>query len=132
VVVDDGLGPRVIVSRDGKSWHAEIADLSTHRRGRTLYALDRRVRELVPSGWVDYDFHLGASTLDRLVAGVRAARHAAIVADDRARCLTERVIALAPGLSVRDLGVLLDLSHQRVHQILRRSGQPTEGVNGAG
>jgi hypothetical protein len=131
-VDEEYLGPRVVVTRQGRNWHAEIVELSAHRRARTLYALDRRIRELLPPGWVEYDFHLGESTLDRLVAGVRAARRAAIVADDRARRLTEQAIVLAPGMSIRDLGVLLDLSHQRVHQLLQRGGQPAEGVNGAG
>ena len=130
--MDRDLSPRVVVTRDGRGWRAEIAERATARRARTLYALDRRVRELLGSGWVEYDFHTGDGTVDRLVAGVRAARRAALAADDRARCLTEKVIVLAPGLSVRDLGVLLELSHQRVHQLLRRGGQPAEGVNGAG
>ncbi len=122
----------MIVTHDGRGWQAEIAELGVHRRGRTLYALDRRVRELFPSGWVEYDFHTGDDTLDRLIAGVRAARRAALVAEDRANGLTRRLIQVAPGLSIRDLGVLLELSHQRVHQLLRRGGQPAEGVNGAG
>lgn len=116
--------PQVLVSRDGNGWRAEIAGLSAlsaQRRARTLHTLDRRVRELVGSGWVDYDFHTGNAELDRLVAGVRTARRTVQVAEDRARCLTGKVIMLAPGLSVRDLGVLLDLSHQRVHQLLQQA-----------
>ena len=119
--------PQVLVSRDGNGWRAEIAGLSAlsaQRWARTLHTLDRRVRELVGSGWVDYDFHTGNAELDRLVAGVRMARRTVQVAEDRARCLTGRVIMLAPGLSVRDLGVLLDLSHQRVHQLLQQANQP--------
>jgi hypothetical protein len=114
----------VLVSREGPGWRAEIAELSVQRRARTLHTLDRRVRDLVGSGWVDYDFHTGNAELDRLVAGVRAARRTTRVAEDRARSLTEKVIILGPGLSVRDLGVLLDLSHQRVHQLLQQGNQP--------
>jgi hypothetical protein len=72
---------------------------------------------------VDYDFHTGDAELDRLVAAVRAARRAAHVAEERARGLTDRVIVRAPGLSVRDLGVLLELSYQRVHQLLQQASQ---------
>lgn len=122
----------MVVTRDGHGWRAEIVDRHAYRRGRTLYAMDRRVRELLPPGWVEYDFHTGDDTLDRLIAGVRAARRAALVAEDRANGLTRRLIQVAPGLSIRDLGVLLELSHQRVHQLLRRGGQPAEGVNGSG
>ena len=124
--------PRVVVSRDGRGWRAEIAEPAIERLGRTLYALDRRIRDLLVPGWVDYEFHTGNEELDRLVAGVRAARRAADIAEDRARCLTDRAIAMASGLSVRDLGVLLELSHQRVHQLLRRGGQPGRGVTEAG
>jgi hypothetical protein len=126
------LPPRVVVTREGRGWQAEIAELGVRRRARTLYALDRRVRAVLTPGWVEYDFHTGDGALDGLVAAVRAARRVAEAAEDRAKGLTERVIALGPGLSVRDLAVLLELSHQRVHQLLRRVSQPAEGVNQAG
>jgi hypothetical protein len=115
---------QVLVSREGSGWRAEVVELSVQRKARTLHALDRRIRDLVGSGWVDYDFHTGNAELDRLVAGVRMARRAVQVAEDRARSLTDRVIALAPGMSVRDLGVLLGLSHQRAHQLLQQANQP--------
>jgi hypothetical protein len=121
-----------MVSRDGRGWRADIAELSAQRRARSLYALDRRVRDLVVPGWVDYEFHTGDEALDRLVAGVRTSRRTAQVADDRARTLTEKVIARAPGLSVRDLGVLLELSHQRVHQLLKRVGRSRYSGDRAG
>jgi hypothetical protein len=122
----------VLVTREGRGWQADIAELGVRRRARTLYTLDRRVRAVLTPGWVEYDFHTGDAVLDRLVAGVRAARRIAEAAEERAKGLTEHAIALAPGLSVRDLGVLLELSHQRVHQLLRRAGHPAGGVHEAG
>jgi hypothetical protein len=112
----------VVVSRDNGGWRAEIPDLRAHHRARSLYALDRRVRELLGSGWVDYRFQTGDPGLDRLVAGVRASRRAAQLADERARRLTELAIAHRGALSQRDLGVLLQLSHQRIHQLGRETG----------
>ena len=112
----------VVVSREGGSWRAEIPDLRVQRRARTLSALDRRVREQLGPGWVDYRFQTGDAALDRLVAGVRASRRAAELAEQRARRLTEQAIALGTGLSQRDLGILLQLSHQRVHQLRRGGG----------
>jgi hypothetical protein len=72
---------------------------------------------------VDYQFRTGDTELDRFVTGVRAARRAAQVAEERARELTEQVLEHAVGYSRRELAVLLDLSHQRVHQLVRRTDQ---------
>ena len=111
----------VVVTREKAAWRAEIPDLRAQRRARTLYALDRRVREVLGPGWVDYRFRTGDEALDVLVAGVRANRRAAQLAEDQARELTEHVIAMGEHLSQRDLGVLLELSHQRIHQLRRRA-----------
>ncbi len=114
---------RVVVVREGTGWRADIPDLRAWRRARTLYALDRRVRELLGPGWVDYQFHTGDAELDRLVAAVRASRRAARFAEDRARLLTEQILELAPALSQRDLGVMVELSHQRIHQLQQGIGR---------
>jgi hypothetical protein len=115
------LSPRVIVLREDRGWRAEISDLRQLHRARTLYALDRRIRELLGSDWVDYRFRTGDPLLDELVAGVRAGRRAAQLAEEQARELTDQALDRASGLSSRDLGVLLELSHQRIHQLLKRT-----------
>jgi hypothetical protein len=115
------LSPRVLVLREDRGWRAEIPELRQLHRARTLYALDQRVRELLGPGWVDYRFRTGDPQLDELVAGVRAGRRAAAVAEEQARELTDRALDRASGLSSRDLGVLLELSHQRIHQLLKRT-----------
>jgi hypothetical protein len=117
------LAPRVLVTREGAAWRADIPDLRAQRRARTLYALDRRVREMLGPGWVNYQFRTGDPVLDRLVGGVRAGRRAAQLAEEQARELTAQALTLAAGLSQRDLGVLLQLSHQRIHQ-LRQGVEP--------
>jgi hypothetical protein len=114
------LSPRVLVLREERGWRAEIPELRRMHRARTLFTLDRRVRETLGSGWVDYRFRTGDPMLDELVAGVRAERRAAVLAEEQARELTGQVLRRAAGLSSRDLGVLLELSHQRVHQLLSR------------
>jgi hypothetical protein len=122
------LSPRVLVLREDRGWRAEIPDLRQLHRARTLYTLDRRIRELLGPGWVDYRFRTGDPLLDELVAGVRTGRRAAQLAEEQARELTDRVLDRTAGLSSRDLGVLLDLSHQRIHQLLKRSDPAEEGL----
>jgi hypothetical protein len=119
----EGLNCMVVVTREKGAWHAEVPDLRAHWRARTLYALDRRVRDRLGPGWVEYRFRTGDEALDRIVAGVRANRRAAQLAEDRARELTGQAITLAGHLSQRDLGVLLELSHQRIHQLRRRAAR---------
>ena len=58
--------------------------------------------------------------LDRLVMRIRAARATAQQHEERARRLTEQVLQLPSGGTVRDLALLLGLSHQRIHQMMQR------------
>jgi hypothetical protein len=99
---------------------AEVAALGVVRKARTLVGLDRRIRALLGTDGVDYEFYTGDCDLDRLVSRIRAARTMARRFEERAQRLTEQALELPSGGTVRDLGVLLGLSHQRVHQLLRR------------
>src|SRR4051812_42083425 len=122
------MSPRVLVLREEGGWRAEVPDLRQLHRARTLSGLDRRIRGLLGPGWGEFRVRPGDPLLDELVAGVRAGRRTAQLAEDRARELTERVLDRTSGLSSRDLGVLLDLSHQRIHQLLKRSDPAGEGL----
>jgi hypothetical protein len=73
---------RVVVTREGSGWLAEVPELRALRRARSLCTLDRLVRQLLGRG---------------------------------------QALELASGFSRRDLGVLLELSHQRVQQLLQRA-----------
>jgi hypothetical protein len=123
-VVRDAIGhpdrPVIVTSRNSRGWRAELIEHDVVCQGHSLAALDRRVRELLGPQPLDYQFRTGDAELDRLVAAARAARWAARRFEDQARRLTERVLVLPIGASGRDLGVLLDLSHQRVQQLMRR------------
>jgi hypothetical protein len=110
----------VIVCREGRGWQAQIATLGTVR-ARSLARLDRRVKEAAGIRPVEYQFHTGNAELDRLVLQIRAARSEAQRLEARAHQLTIRALAIPSGGPVRDLGILLDISHQRVHQLLRRA-----------
>jgi hypothetical protein len=71
---------------------------------------------------VEYKFHTGDAELDRLVIQIRAARLAAQRLEARARRLTGRILTLPSGGSVRDVALLVGLSHQRVHQLMQQGG----------
>ena len=110
----------VMVSRDGRQWRAEVAALGVVRRTRSLTTLDLRIRDLLGTNAVEYRFDTGDAEFDRLVLRIRAARAAARAHERRARRLTAQALRLPSGGTVRDLALLVGLSHQRVQQLLRR------------
>ena len=68
---------------------------------------------------IEYQFNTGDAELDRLVIQIRAARLAAQRLEARVQHLTSRVLILPSGGSVRDLALLVGLSHQSVHRLMR-------------
>lgn len=124
---------RVVVSREGHDWLAEVPGLQgAHTYARTLASLDHHVREVIalvedlPRGAeehlvLDYDVHTGDPEVDEAVAKVRADRERVRTAE---RELAERTQALARKLrgrlSVRDCATLLAVSPQRVSQVAPR------------
>src|SRR5262245_7477415 len=77
----------VMVSRSRGGWVAEVAALAVQRRARSLVGLDRRIRALLGTDSVDYQFHTGDAELDRLVSHIRAAREVAQRSEERAQQL---------------------------------------------
>jgi len=124
----------VVVTREGDDWLATVPELAgAHTDARSLRTLDGYVREVIavvedlPDGvesqlTLDYEFHTGDETVDALVAEARHARHQAEAEQRRAAELTIRALTqLAernPSLSRRDTAALLDISHQRVQQLI--------------
>jgi len=120
----------VIASRRPGGWVAEVAALDVERRARSLAELDRRIRALLGTDAVDYQFHTGDVALDRLISHIRAARETAQRSEERAQRLIEQALRLPSGGTVRDLGFLLGLSYQRVHQLLQRCAVRLSTVEG--
>ena len=98
-----------------------------HTYGRTLEQARRRIREALelwvgdtPSGELRFDIRLPIGIREEL-RGVRTARQRSALAQREAsdavsraaRDLTERL-----GLSLRDASELLEISHQRVQQLV--------------
>jgi hypothetical protein len=87
-----------------------------------MHTAVRRARELVGEVPVHYQFHTGDPELDRLVVQIQAARAAAQRHEARVKQLTGKILMLPSGGSVRDVALLVGLSHQRVHQLMQRGG----------
>lgn len=100
----------VLVSRDGRRWQAEVAALGTVRKARTLVALDNQIRDILGTNSVGYEFHTGEIIRQN---------------ENRIRRLTEQASLLPSGGSVRELAVLLGMSHQRIYQVMRSRGAQT-------
>jgi predicted RNase H-like HicB family nuclease len=123
----------VIYARDeGGWWIARVRGVSgVHSNGRTIAEARRRVREALALAVGDTaaekadlvdDVQIPASLRSRITSyrRVRAAEQKARnEALDVARILAPALVRNL-GLSVRDVGELLGLSHQRVHQLARQ------------
>jgi predicted RNase H-like HicB family nuclease len=128
---------QVIYHRDSAGWWvASVRDVpGCHSQGRTIDEARRRVREALGLFAPDADSAELTDTVRlplrarRAVDQAQRIRARAEQAQTEARAAAEeaaRVLAVDVGLSVRDVGRLLGLSHQRVHQI--RSCGPSTGA----
>lgn len=122
---------RVILERDESgAWIARVPSIrGCHTHGRTLEQARRRIREAL-SLWVDdaqsadlvEDIRLPAR-VRTAISRSRAARRQAVRERERARSALEeaaRTLIEDVGLGLRDSGELLEISHQRVQQLVRR------------
>jgi predicted RNase H-like HicB family nuclease len=121
----------VVFARDESgAWTAHVPRVrGCHTYGRTLEQARRRIREAL-SLWVDDADSAEFVEEIRLPAHVRnainrsrAARRQAMRERDRAREVMKEAaetLVQEVGLGLRDAGELLEISHQRVQQLVRR------------
>jgi predicted RNase H-like HicB family nuclease len=125
---------RVEIARDGSgAWIARVPSVpGCHTYGRTLDQARRRIREAL-SLWVadaeraELEFRIRLPSEVRAELGrARRARERSTRAQRDAHAATVRAAEdlTRIGLSLRDAAELLDLSYQRVHQLVaeRRPG----------
>jgi len=141
--VTDQTTYRVIVTREKDAWLADVPQLEgSSTYARSLPALDKAVREVIVLGAdlpdeamdelaLDYVYRTGDPRVDELAARVRRERaQIAAVEEHTAQAARE----LSPAYSLRDAGMLLGISYQRVSQLVdprerrrgaRKSSRPT-------
>ena len=122
---------RVDISRDETgAWLARVQDVpGCHTYGRTLEQTRRRIREALGL-WVEDAERAELEFRIRLPSDVRAelerarsARKRSAEAQDQAHEATVRAardLTEQMGLSLRDASELLEISHQRVQQLVSR------------
>jgi len=116
----DPAEPPVVVARDGQEWCVTVE----RRRYRSVFLVrvDRWVRrtlEVTEMAWINYEFRTGDPHVDKLIREARQTRLAVYIAEVQAQESTREALAdnFCAAMSQREVGVLLSLSHQRIHQL---------------
>lgn len=113
-----------VVTREGKWWVAEVEPLGYATQARRLTEIPGQVADLIETLTgattedVTIEIRLPANVQAHLEEASRLREQAARSQHDAARHAREAVKLLAgEGLTVRDIGAALGISHQRVQQL---------------
>lgn len=123
---------RVVVTREGEDWLADVPDLrGAHTYAHNLESLDRFVREVVvlaedlpdgagPELELAWEYHTGEDVLDKELAKLRQARESLDAERSRIEQLTATFAhdLAARSYSVRDTAALLGVSRARAQQLV--------------
>lgn len=118
---------RAQVSRDGKFWLVYIPEIDKYTQARNLGEVESMARDLIAL-WLEVEpATIAIHPEVELPAGVYehlqwAEKYRAEAADSQAQAAKEYRLAAAElksaGLTVRDIGKALRISHQRAQQLL--------------
>ena len=118
---------RVVCEWDGELWYVKVPSVpGCHTQGKNLTEIRRRIREALSlfvrdakRAELEFEFVLPKSVRN-LVARTRKlrAQAEAIQAEATEQLKASAAALEAEALSYRDIGAVLDLSHQRIQQVL--------------
>jgi predicted RNase H-like HicB family nuclease len=118
---------RAVCEWDGELWYVKVPSIpGCHTQGKNLTEIQRRIREALSlfvrdakRAELEFEFVLPKSVRN-LVARTRKLRaQAEAMQAEATEQLQASAAALeAEALSYRDIGAVLDLSHQRIQQVL--------------
>jgi hypothetical protein len=119
---------QVNVERDGKFWLIHVPEVDRSTQARNLAELDSMARDLIaimadidPESFdVNYAVHVSDEVTTHLqqvhkLREIAATANAGAASELRAAA---RHLVQVDGLTVRDVGRMLGVSHQRVHQLV--------------
>jgi DNA-directed RNA polymerase specialized sigma24 family protein len=118
---------RAQVSRDGKYWLVYVPDIDKYTQARNLAEVESQARDLislwleVPSNTVDIHqvIELPVDVHDHLELAQRFRDEASRAQAEAAREYRSAATALkAQGMTLRDIGQALGVSHQRAQQLI--------------
>jgi hypothetical protein len=119
---------RALVSRDGKWWMIEVPKVDGVTQARRLADVEQMARELIAvtigtkisEVAVELEYQdIAGTAVNRDLAVIRSEKaEAARLEQDVAKRTSDLVRALvAEGIPIRDIGQMLGMSFQRVHQL---------------
>ena len=118
---------RVDVERDGRYWHIRVPTVGRSTQARHVREIEPMARDLIA---IMEDLPADSFRLEvriKLPDAVRAELDRAAVLREQAASSQREAAALTrraarrmhdDGLTIRDIGKLLDVSHQRAHQLV--------------
>jgi predicted RNase H-like HicB family nuclease len=118
---------RAIASRDGKYWLVHIPELGQYTQARSLGEVEPMARDLIalvagiPADSFQFEWHTELSESVRHHLEL-ADKYADQAAWSQSEAANERRFAAremrAEGMTVRDIGAALGISHQRAQQLI--------------
>lgn len=116
----------VNVTRTGGFWHVEVVEINRVTQARTLHEVEVMTRDLIDimtgdtAPELDVRVQLPVEAREHLAAVERLREAETQARADAARELRAAAVALKDeGISMRDMGSVLGVSHQRASQLSR-------------